>query len=304
MTDLPMVSVILLSWNRREDTLACLESLQKVDYPCMEIILVDQASLDGTVEAVTRQFPGVRQTQTGGNLGFTGGNNLGLQAARRSHADYALLLNNDTEVAPDFLTRLVGVAEAHPQVAALSPNIYYYSQPDVFWTAGGHLNRKIGRAEMVGIGETDRGQYGRGPHSVDFVTGCAMLVRMPVVEQLGGLDERFFAYYEDVEWCARMRQAGYEVWQVPEAVVWHKISPEAREASPQVHYYMTRNRLLLLQLSHANPLTWGHILIGEYLRTLVSWTVRPSWRHKKEQRKTMLRAIRDYFRGYFGPMES
>jgi len=136
---------------------------------------------------------------------------------------------------------------------------------------------------------------------VDFVTGCALLVRMAVVDQVGPLDPRFFAYYEETEWCVRMARAGFRILHVPQAKAWHKIPIESVSSSPSVHYYMTRNRLLFLRLSGASLWAFARAFIGDDLRTLVSWTVRPKWRHLREHRLMMIRAISDFLLGRFGP---
>lgn len=122
-----------------------------------------------------------------------------------------------------------------------------------------------------------------------------MLVRRTVLEQAGLLDERFFAYYEETEWCVRATRAGFRIVHVPMAHIWHKISPAAQADSPLVHYYMTRNRLLFLKTTGAGLRAWLHTLIAEYLRTLISWSVWPRWRGKRAQRDIMVTALRDYF---------
>jgi GT2 family glycosyltransferase len=126
------------------------------------------------------------------------------------------------------------------------------------------------------------------------------LIKTSVVAQAGQLDPRFFAYYEETEWCVRVARAGFKILHVPTAKIWHKISPAARVASPTVHYYMTRNRLLFLGAAQAGWRAWGHTLFREYLRTLVSWTLRPKWRGMRAQRNMMIWAIRDYFTGRVG----
>ena len=136
----------------------------------------------------------------------------------------------------------------------------------------------------------------------DLVTGCALLIKMPVVDKTGMLDERFFAYYEETEWCVRVSRAGYKILHVPQAKIWHKISPVAREASPQVHYYMTRNRLLFLKVTHAGTKPRLNTMFN-YARILLSWTIKPKWRHKAPQKQAMLQAILDYFRGRFGRVD-
>jgi GT2 family glycosyltransferase len=294
------VMVIVLNWNGLTDTLDCLTSLREVDYPAYEIVVVDNGSSDGSVPVIHERFPAVTVLENEANLGFTGGNNVGLRYALMQGADHALLLNNDTLVAPDFLRLLVDGVEADPLVGIAGPTIYYHEQSDVIWSAGGAIDWHRGSTRMVGLDERDNGQFGTKPRRVDFVSGCCMLVQRAVLEQVGLLDERFFAYYEETEWCVRAKREGVEIVHVPDAKVWHKISPLIQSDSPIVHYYMTRNRLLFLASTEAGLRAWIHTLVTEYLRTLLSWTLRPKWRYKREQRQMMLRAIGDAWRRQWG----
>ena len=293
------VLIIVLSYNGRDDTLACLTSLKRLDYPASTVLVVDNGSTDDSVSAIRAQFPLVTVIEAGANLGFVGGNNLGLEYARKMGADYALLLNNDTEVTPYFLQKLVDAAETDPAVGVAGPLIYYHDTPNVIWSAGGEVDWRRGSTRMIGIGETDHGQFDGVPRPVDFITGCAFLIKMTVYEQVGGMDTRFFAYYEDSEWCARIAHAGYRLLMVPQAKIWHKISPLARESSPQVHYYMTRNHLLFLKYTGAGWQPWLNTIFT-YIRTLVSWAIKPRWQYKAPLRKAMIRAILDYMRGRLG----
>jgi GT2 family glycosyltransferase len=297
---LPRVAIIILNWNGLTDTLECLESLSRLDYPAYEMMVVDNGSTDGSVPVIRERFLGVTIIENGENMGYAGGNNVGLRHAMAQGADYALLLNNDTVVDPAFLRILVDAVGAEPNIGIAGPTIYYHERPDVIWSAGGAIDWQRGRTWMVGLDERDEGQFGQVPRTVDFVTGCALLVRRAVLEQAGPLDERFFAYYEETEWCVRVARAGFRIVHVPLAHIWHKISPVAREASPQVHYYMTRNRLLFLKATGAGLKAWLHTLIAEYLRTLISWSVRPRWRCKQAQRRAMLQAIVDAWQGHWG----
>jgi GT2 family glycosyltransferase len=299
----PEVCIIVLNWNGRADTLACLASLERLTYPAYEVVVVDNGSTDGSAAAIRTAYPQVTLIETGENLGYVGGNNVGLEHAKKMGADYALLLNNDTAVASDFLSLLVEAAESDSAIGIVGPTIYYFDRPNIVWSAGGAIDWSRGCTRMIGLDEVDQGQFGQVPRRVDFVTGCALLIKMGLVEQVGLLDPRFFAYYEETEWCVRAARAGSKTAHVPQAKVWHKISPVAREASPQVHYYMTRNRLLLLKLSKMGLVPWLHTLLLDYGRTLASWTLRPKWRHKAHQRQAMLQAILDYGCGRFGRVE-
>jgi hypothetical protein len=302
LTKKPEVAIIILNWNGLVDTLACLASLSCLDYPDYNLVVVDNASSDDSVAAIRSAYPQVTLIESGDNLGYVGGNNVGLDYARTLGADYALLLNNDTEVSPDFLSLLVEAAEADPAVGIVGPLIYYFDQPERVWSAGGVIDWQRGNTYLLGLNEPDRRQFGSTPFAVDYVTGCALLIKMPVVEQVGLLDPRFFAYYEETEWCARVARAGFKILLVPQAKIWHKISLVAREASPQVHYYMTRNRLLFLKLTKMGLFPWLKTIF-DYSRTLLSWTIKPKWRSKAPQRRAMLQAISDYRRGNFGRVE-
>lgn len=296
----PKVMILILNWNGLDDTLACLASLADLDYPDCQIAVVDNGSNDGSPTGIREHFPEVTVIENRENLGFVGGNNVGLRHALERGAAYALLLNNDTEVAPDFLRRLVDAAEADASIGIVGPTIYYYDQPDLIWSAGGAIDRRRGETRMIGLNKRDTGQFGPGPRPVDFVTGCALLAKRAVIEQVGLLDERFFAYYEEAEWCVRVRQAGFKIIHVPQAKIWHKIPLDARDSSPVVHYYMVRNQLLFLKATGAPWRAWAHVLIG-HLRTLTSWSVRPHWRHKRPHRAVTLRALSDAGRGRWGP---
>ena len=297
---MPRVAIIVLNWNGLTDTLECLESLASLDYPAYEVVVVDNGSTDGSPDAIRERFTDVTVVENGENLGFTGGNNVGLRRALEQGADYALLLNNDTEVAPDFVRLLVRAAEADAGIGVAGPTIYYYDQPETVWSAGGGIDWRRGKTWMVGLGTRDVGQSGESLREVDFVSGCALLVKRAVLDSVGLLDDRFFAYYEETEWCVRALRAGFRIVHVPGAKVWHKINPGGRTNSPMVHYYLTRNRLLFLKVSGAGWRAWLYTFLAEYLRTLLSWTLRPKWRDKGTHRRVMLRAIADALRGRWG----
>ncbi|MDM8528608.1 glycosyltransferase family 2 protein [Anaerolineales bacterium HSG24] len=298
----PQVVIVLVNWNGLTDTLACLASLEKVDYPNYQTIVIDNGSSDDSVEQIRIHYPKVTLFETGENLGFVGGNNIAMQHPLVAKTDYVLLLNNDTEVAPDFLSLLVEVAQSDKKIGIVGPTIYYFDEPKTIWSAGGGIDWDKGMTHMVNLNELDEGQLGDTPRSMYFVTGCALLIKRSVIKEVGLLDPRFFAYYEEAEWCVRTTQAGFKILHVPSARIWHKISIVAREASPQVHYYMVRNRLLFLNLTQAKLSVMLSVL-GRNLMTLISWSIKPKWRHKAPQRKAMWQAILDYMRGRFGRVD-
>ena len=297
----PAVSIIVLNYNGRQDTMACLRSLEHLTYSRASTIMVDNASSDGTAEAVRLAYPNVTVIETGTNLGFTGGNNIAIKYALEHGADYVLLLNNDTIVAPDFLNVMVEVMEQDPTIGVTGPMIYYHNNPETIWTAGGNIDWKHGTTNMIGLNEMDVSQFGLSPTTVDFVSGCALLARRNVWEKIGMLDDKFFMYYEETEWCVRATRAGFKIALVPMAMIWHKISIEERAASPRTYYYMVRNRLLFLHNTGAGYQTWAYTVF-EYIRTYMSWTLRSKWQDRRHLRGTMVQAIRDYSRGRFGQL--
>lgn len=296
----PRVALIILCYNGVADTLACLDSLERLDYPRerYELVVVDNASADDTPARVRAAYPAATVIETGANLGFAAGNNVGLRYALERGYDYALLLNNDTEVAPDFLRVLVDCAEADPAIGMVGPTITYYERPDLIWSAGGRIDWRRGISAMDGAGAPDTGQYA-APRDVDFVTGCALLCKRAVLERAGLLDERFFMYYEETEWCVRAARAGFRIVHAPAARVLHKIPLNARFDKEYLAYYMTRNRLLFLRATGAGLRAWLDALLLQDLRTYLSLCLRPKWR-KRAGRTGMRRAWIDFWRGQFG----
>ena len=186
------VAIIIVNWNGKTDTLACLHSLELLQYPEYDVIVVDNGSTDGSVKAIHSECDWVKILETGQNLGYAGGNNAGLKYALEKDYEYFLLLNNDTEVDPQFLGYLVQALKNNPDLGVVGPLIYYHSSPDILWSAGGMIDRKKVNTYMNGTDEKDVGQYGTEIFPADFVTGCAFLVTRKTIEKTGLLDERFF----------------------------------------------------------------------------------------------------------------
>ena len=301
MSDSPLVAIIIVNWNRRADTLACLQSLEQLSYPRARTIVVDNGSRDGSAAAVRSAHPQVEVIEAGDNLGSVGGFNLGWRHAAAAGAEYAWLLNNDTQVAPDTLTHLV-VAAAAPRIGIVGPTVYAFDPPNLIVSAGCVIDWARGRCRNLTSDDAPAAGASAGAPSrrVDYVSGCALLAKRAVFENVGLLDTRFFVYYEETEWCVRAARAGYETHYVPQARVWHRTAPRGAPPALHVYYYMTRNRLLFLSATGAGPRAWLHTLLGEYLRTVASWSLRPKWRGMRRHRDLTLRAVRDYFTGRLG----
>jgi len=217
----PRVSIVILNWNSYEVTLDCLLSLRKMDYRNFEVVLVDNGSVDGSPARLLEKAPEIRLIRNPKNLGFAGGSNVGIRDAIRRGTDYVLLLNNDTIVAPDFLTQLVSVAESDEKIGAVSPKVLFFDHPDRLNYAGGEHRRWSLFPKIFGLRQIDDGRYDK-MREVSFLTGCAFLIKANVVRQIGVLEEIYFHFYEDIEWSLRVLKVGHKALYVPSAVIWHK----------------------------------------------------------------------------------
>lgn len=231
--DPPLIYVLLLNWNDAENTLACLESVCDLDYPRFRTLVVDNGSTDGSDRLIQAAHAEVELIANGRNLGFAGGANVGLEHARKQGADYILFINNDTILDRVLLKELVRVAETLPRAGLLAPKIYYYDDPTRLWAAGARLARFPPRVKMIGLGKRDGPRYDQ-LRRVDYATGCALLIRRQVLETVGGFDPIYWPiYHEDYDFSARVTKAGWEIWYVPTAKLWHKVSQSQRGSGTQ-----------------------------------------------------------------------
>jgi GT2 family glycosyltransferase len=297
MSPKPLVVCVILNTNRRVDTLACLASLRETTYPNVGVVLLDCMSTDGSVPAISAEFRDVEIIELRENLGYAGNNNVGIRAACERGAAWVFVLNEDTILAPDCIERLVEIGESDPHIGIVGPMVYHFDEPQVIQSAGGGLSQRwVGY--HYGQNEPDRGHFS-APHTVDWISGCAILVRRPTIETTGYIDERFFIYWEETEWCIRAGRAGWRIVHVPAAKIWHKGVQRDYRPRPSVTYYSTRNRLLTLS-KHRAPVSAWLTAYGEIFRTLASWSVRPKWRNKREHRDAMWRGVQDFLRRRWG----
>jgi GT2 family glycosyltransferase len=273
----PRVAVVILNTNKRDDTLACLASLAESTWRNLDVIVLDNASTDGSAEAIRARHPGVHVAPLRDNRGYAGNNNVGVALALARGAEWIFVLNEDTILDPECLTRMVRYGEAHPGAGIVGPLVLHFDEPGVIQSAGGWFD--AWRAGHLGQNEDDRGQFAE-PRRVDWISGCGILLRRAVIEQVGLLDERFFYYWEETEWCLRAARAGWGIALVPAARLWHKGVTRHYEPSPNVSYYHTRNRLLMMRKHGASAPRLAIEILG-ICRTLAAWAIKPKWRTRR-----------------------
>jgi len=296
-TNAPHLCAVVITYNQREQAQACLQALSNVTYSAWTVLLVDNGSTDGTIEAVAQASPQVRVLRLDENQGYVGGTNYGVARALADGADYILLLNNDVWVPPNTPGALVAAAEADPCIAAVGPKAYYADEPQRLQSAGGTIDWRTMHSQLIGQDEIDQRQYDH-PRDVDFVSGCAMLIRAQAWRTIGEFDPAYFLYYEEVDWCLRAQQAGWKIMYIPWAAVWHANQTSTGTERGLLTYYTTRNRLLLAQ-RYANRRT----CLAVYLDML--WLASKSLCHlpnpnRRSQALATLGAVRDFLSGRLG----
>lgn len=236
-------SLIVLNWNNAPDTLECLASLEALDHPDFDVIVVDNGSTDGSLQAIRAAYPHHTYLENGANLGFAKGNNQGIELALKQNPDMVMLLNNDTIVHPKMLREIETVAQDHPKAGAFGPKIYFYDEPATIWYSGGGVDKKTGRCYHVGYGASSG--YNE-VQETEYACGCAIAVRSETLEKVGLMDPRFFLIWEEIDWCKRIRDAGYQCLFVPKAKLWHKVSASfiGGNRGPMWQYHYFRGRLL------------------------------------------------------------
>ncbi len=249
------VAAIVLNWNAHAATARCLASVLTSEWPALRVYCVDNGSTDGSMDVLPPQFPSVTFIPTGANLMYAGGNNAGMERALADGADYVLVINNDTTVAPDMIAQLVRALDETPNAGFASPKIYYMDRPDVVWSAGGGVNMWLGRTWHDGLRQKD-GPAFADRRDVGYLTGCAIMARRCVLEQIGLLDTSYVLYAEDADWCLRARRAGWRLLFVPDAHMWHEVSLSSGGAqSPSKVYHKVRSNFRLFR-RYAKPYHW------------------------------------------------
>jgi GT2 family glycosyltransferase len=241
----PLVSIITLNYNQAKVTCEFLESARLLKYQNFEILVCDMASdEDPTLFINADNYPKTQLLRSEKNLGFAGGNNWGMRQAK---GDYMLIVNNDTELTPDFIDQLLAPFFADSAIGVTSPKIKFFFHPNIIQYAGfNEMNPYTGRTSTVGEMEEDKGQY-NSSYETFGAHGCAMMVKKEVIQKVGMFPEKFFLYYEEWDWSARIKKAEYKIWYTAAATIYHKESISVGKKNPMKMYYHTRNRILYMR---------------------------------------------------------
>ncbi|MBI1182698.1 glycosyltransferase [bacterium] len=237
----PVLSIIAVNYNGTADTLEMLQSIKAAHFEAIEVIVVDNASKENPAEAIHASFPEVQVIRSDENLGFAGGNNLGIAVAK---GQYIMLLNNDTVVHPNFAEPIVHAFQSHEDVGVVASKIEFLHSPGVLQYAGStQLNPYTLTSFAIGWGQQDRGQYASG--YTHLAHGAAMTVSRKAIEKAGTMEDGYFLYYEELDWCLQLQKAGFKIWFENDSLIYHKESMSVGKQSPLKEYYKTRNRILL-----------------------------------------------------------
>jgi GT2 family glycosyltransferase len=254
----PIVAAVVLDWNGGDEAVAAVDSLAASDYPGLRVVLVDNASRVPAIAEVQRRHPDATCLRNARNLGYAGGNNVGIRAALAAGADHVLVLNNDARVRPDTVAELIAVARRDASVGVVGAKILRADDTERLWMAYGEVSWRQSLVRLVGQGRRDGPEFAT-ERDVDWVSGCGLLLTHRGLTEIGLFDEEFFAYHEEVDWCARARARGLRVVYAPRAVVLHR-----GEGSSGAGRYVSRKQYLVSR--NAVLFARRHGRIGERVR--------------------------------------
>lgn len=286
--------------------MACVHSLLRAGFHDRIVLLViDNGSSDDSMDRIRSECPGVELLETGANLGYAGGNNVGIRHALAAGADYVCILNNDVVVEQGFLAPLLAALEAQPDVGIVTPLVAEQAEEGGHvWALGSAVNMRTAAVTRQHAGESVHTWRQQAPFDVGIASGAAMLVKREVFERVGLMDESFFLYFEEVDWSLKVRQASYRILAVPSSVVWHEVSATLGTTSPVIDYYMLRNHLRLISRHWLGPRR-SYLKLQVILRNLLAvaaFTVKPQGGQRIPNRNARLLAMRDALLGRWGKM--
>ncbi len=294
---IPYVIVVILNWNNLPDTLECVASVRRSDYPNLAVCVVDNASREDPSSVLRERFPDVRVLRNPANLGYGGGNNSGLRRAMDEGAAYVLFLNNDAIVAPDCVRHLVAAVEADGRIGMATPRVFYYDRPTEIYWDGGAIDWTTGETAHDSGDLPVEGELRRS----EWLDGSALFVRVSAVREIGAFDERYFLYFEDAEWSVRASRRGWLNVVVLQGRAWHKVSRSTGgKTNPAVRFYYARNRCLFMNAYSppAKRFSWKL----RYARRLY----REYWlsRHDREAREAIIAAGLSLLTRRWGPYDA
>ena len=291
------INIVILNWNGFDDTCQLLDSLFNISYTNIKIIVVDNNSVNNEAEMLRKSYGDkIHIISCKKNLGFSGGNNVGIKFSLEDKADFVLLLNNDTIVEADFLEPLINIFDSSNKIGITGPQINYYNEMDKIWSAGG----KISRIRSSGFAKSNfkETESNKEHKSVSFVSGCCMLIKSEVLTRVGIFDENYFLYNEDTDLCLRTTRAGYKVLIIPESKIYHKVnSSTEKNLSLLPLYYTTRNRLYLAKKNFHSTfgLTFLYITSSMFFKSIL-WF----FAGKRKNISTVKNAIKDFLESKMG----
>lgn len=238
------LSVVILNWNGKKDTLLCLQSLQEIKSPSFDIIVVDNGSTDDSVAEIGKKFPPITLLKTGKNLGYAGGNNIGIEYALKQGSDLVLLLNNDTIVDRYFISNLLKSCQNQPNITIFGAYPLRMTDPEKIDHLGGRWNTATATFDLIGLG-APKGFKTDQP--LDYVCGCSILIRKEVFEKIGLLEPTFFLFWEEADFCVRAKKAGFEIGICSDAQLLHKVSASFVGGTPHKTYFWWRGRCLWIE---------------------------------------------------------
>ncbi|WP_318507240.1 glycosyltransferase family 2 protein [Bacillus sp. T3] len=242
---LPSVYIVILNYNNPDDTIACVEEAEKINYENFKIIIVDNFSKDNSEAILKQRFPQHTFLQTGANLGYAGGNNIGMKFAKDQNADYICILNNDVITDKDFLKMLLDYLETNPNVGVVGPRVCEYDKPELVQSTGAMINFNTGRVNVLN-NLVHEDQVKGKIISCDYVGGACLLFKSNILNEVGYFPEDYFLFYEETEWCLNIKKMGYEVICYCDAKVIHKGSASINQISGLSEYFMYRNVVIFM----------------------------------------------------------
>lgn len=286
------ISIVTVNYNGWKDTCELIESLNDVIRSVTyEIIVVDNASKGDDVKILRERFPDIRIIESQVNLGFAGGNNLGI---REAEGCYIFLLNNDTIVREDGFDKLIERFETKPEIGVVCPKIKFIEPGNPIQFAGyTTLSAITLRNSLIGFGEADKLQYD-APHISPYAHGAAMMIKRDAIEHAGLMPECYFLYYEELDWSERIKEAGYEIWYEPQCYIIHKESRSTGQDSPLRTYYLTRNRLLFARRNRKGVLRVMSYAYQVFLSLPVN-LYRFSKKGRSDLRQAAIKGVKDFF---------